>query len=105
MGVHAGLEERCDNVKFHQQTVSPRKTGNSVRLLACKHALCALSARKKPSSLPFADSLIRREVKADMRGLCLQLTAVRTDLDTPKTKTGDLEQDRGINETTNRDRK
>ena len=43
-------------------------------------------------------------MKADMRGLCLQLIAVRTDLDTPKTKTGDLEQDRGINETTNRDR-
>ena len=85
--MHAGLEEKCDSVKFHQQKVSPRKTGNSIKLLACKHALCALSTRKKPSSLSFADSLIRRQVKADIRGLCLQLIAVRTDLDTPKTKT------------------
>ena len=44
------------------------------------------------------------EVKADIKGLSVQLTAIRTDLDTLKTKTRDLEQAVEFNETTNKDR-
>ena len=44
------------------------------------------------------------EVKADIEGLSVQLTAVRTDLDTLKTKTRDLGQGVEFNKTTNKDR-